>query len=374
LKILYFSRDYTTHDRRFLSALACSGNRIYYLRLENRGKALEDRSIPSGVEQVAWNGGKRPVSWWNGPSLLKNLNKVIRQLKPDLVHAGPIQGPAFLAALIGVRSLVSMSWGYDLLMDAERNSLLRLITRYTLSKSAVLVGDCEAVRRKAVEFGMPEQQMVIFPWGVDLEHFSPADSVLTELEESKTNVFTLLSTRSWEPIYGVDMIARAFIKAARSLENQGKTDLKLLMLGSGSLSPELRKIFLQSGLQDKVHFAGQISATHLPKYYRAASLYLSASHVDGSSVSLLEAMASGCPVLVSDIPGNQEWVKPGLNGWMFKDGDVDGLCQGILTAVENRSRLAEMGKAGRRIVEERADWKQGVSKLMSAYKLAMEQR
>jgi L-malate glycosyltransferase len=374
LKILYFSRDYTTHDRRFLSALACSGNRIYYLRLENRGKALEDRSIPSGVEQVAWNGGKRPVSWWNGPSLLKNLNKVIRQLKPDLVHAGPIQGPAFLAALIGVRSLVSMSWGYDLLMDAERNSLLRLITRYTLSKSAVLVGDCEAVRRKAVEFGMPEQQMVIFPWGVDLEHFSPADSVLTELEESKTNVFTLLSTRSWEPIYGVDMIARAFIKAARSLENQGKTDLKLLMLGSGSLSPELRKIFLQSGLHDKVHFAGQISATHLPKYYRAASLYLSASHVDGSSVSLLEAMASGCPVLVSDIPGNQEWVKPGLNGWMFKDGDVDGLCQGILTAVENRSRLAEMGKAGRRIVEERADWKQGVSKLMSAYKLAMEQR
>ena len=55
--------------------------------------------------------------------------------------------------------------------------------------------------------------------------------------------------------------------------------------------------------------------------YRAADLYLSASHSDGSSVSLMEALGCGLPVLVSDIPGNREWVTDGEQGWLFPDGD-----------------------------------------------------
>ena len=77
----------------------------------------------------------------------------------------------------------------------------------------------------------------------------------------------------------------------------------------------------ESGLEDKVHFAGQVDYVDLPKYYRVAHLYLSASIVDGSSVSLLEAMSCGIPALVSDIPGNREWVVPGRNGWLFPTGD-----------------------------------------------------
>jgi L-malate glycosyltransferase len=371
LKVLYFSRDYTTHDHRFLSALANSSHRIYYLRLENRGKALEDRSIPPEVELVRWKGGRGQFRWQEAPGLLKDFKRVVRQLKPDIVHAGPIQGPAFVAAMGGVEPLVSMSWGYDLLKDAGRNTLWRWATRYTMKKSAALLGDCEAVRRKAVEFGMPEKKIVIFPWGVDLEHFSPPQSALPDHGKSKPDVFTLLSVRSWETLYGVELIARAFIKAARALGGQGKTELRMVMLGSGSLSSELRKTFIQAGLKDRVHFPGQISWVNLPRFYRAADLYLSASHVDGSSVSLLEAMACGSPVLVSDIPGNREWVKSGINGWLFKDGDVGDLCQGILTAVQNRSQLNEMGTAGRRIVEERADWKRNISKLWDAYQLAL---
>jgi L-malate glycosyltransferase len=370
LKVLYFSRDYTTHDHRFLSALARTPHRIYYLRLENRGKALEDRPIPVEVEQVGWTGGKGQVRWQDGPGLLRDLKKVFRQLGPDLVHAGPIQGPAFLAALSGVKPLVSMSWGYDLLMDADRSFIWSWASRHTLKKSAVLLGDCEAVRQKAIKLGMPEGRIVIFPWGVDLDHFSPAAP--SDVEHTDPPVFTLLSTRSWEPIYGVELIARAFVKAVRLLDVQGKNNLRLVMLGSGSLSSEIRKIFVQGGVQDRVHFPGQVSWANLPRFYRAAHLYLSASHVDGSSVSLLEAMACGCPVLVSDIPGNQEWVNPGETGWLFRDADAEDLCQGILQAVENKSKLIEMGQAGRRKVEERADWNRNFCKLLDAYQMALE--
>jgi L-malate glycosyltransferase len=372
LKVLYFTRDYATHDHRFLAALAGTGHRIYFLRLENSGKALEDRPIPGEVEQIGWDGGKGRVRWQESIRLVKALKDVIRQVQPDVVHAGPIQGPAFLAALAGIKPLVSMSWGYDLLMDADRSKMWNWATRYTLNRSAVMLGDCEAVRRKAVQLGMPEKKIVMFPWGVDLNHFKPAELPLHQIEKSQKEVFTLLSTRSWELLYGVDLVARAFVQASRRLRDEGKYDLHLVMSGGGSLATELRQIFVQGGAQDRVHFPGQVSWVNLPKFYQAADLYLSASHVDGSSVSLLEAMACGCPVLVSDIPGNREWVQHGVNGWLFKDGEVEGICQHILQAVENRSQLHGMGQAGRRTVESRADWDRNFNRLLDAYQIAVE--
>jgi hypothetical protein len=67
-----------------------------------------------------------------------------------------------------------MSWGYDLIQDAERNALWRWATRFTLRHSAAMVGDCETIRQLATSYGMPDERIVTFPWGVDLQHFSPA--------------------------------------------------------------------------------------------------------------------------------------------------------------------------------------------------------
>ena len=110
----------------------------------------------------------------------------------------------------------------------------------------------------------------------------------------------------------------------------------------------------------------------LPDYYRSADLYVSASHSDGSSVSLLEAMACGVPPLVSDIPGNMEWVTHGRTGWAFADGDVEGLTEGILKAVRNKDNLNSMGLAAREVVEARADWTKNYPKMIEAYQMAIE--
>src|SRR4030067_3852983 len=173
MRILYFSRDYTPHDQRYLTALAKTNHRVYYLRLEKGPHVLEDRPLPPEIEQVQWAGGKHPVSLYDGLRLCSDLRRVIRQVKPDLIHAGPIQRSAFLVALSGFQPLVSMSWGYDLLIDAERNALWRWATRYTLKRSAAMAGDCDTIRRIAVAYGMPEKRVLTFPWGIDLEHFSP---------------------------------------------------------------------------------------------------------------------------------------------------------------------------------------------------------
>lgn len=360
MRVLYFSRDYTPHDHRFLTALAQSEHTIHYLRLEQRGHPVEVRPLPENIHKMTWRGGKKQVSLKDMPGLYLALKDVLREVNPDLVHAGPIHLCAGLTALTGFQPLVSMSWGYDLLQEAEQNVFWGWMTRFTLQRSRVMVGDCETIRKQATRFGMEDTRIVTFPWGVDLTGFSPGSP-----SQKNSDRFTLLSLRSWEPVYGVDVIARAFVQVARQ-----HPDVSLTMLGAGSQAELIRNIFTEGGVLDRVYFPGQVGQAFLPEYYQAADLYLSASHIDGTSISLLEAMASGCPAVVSDIPGNREWIQPGVNGWLFKDGDPEALADYILQAIEQRRTLAEMGEAARGIAEQRADWQKNFPELLRAYALA----
>lgn len=368
MRVLYFTRDYTPHDHRFLSALAATPHAIYSLRLERRGMQREDRPLPPEVTQVAWLGGQHPVTRWNGLRLVPALRRVLREVRPDVVHAGSVQTAALLTALSGYHPLVTMSWGSDLLKDADRDGRWRWATRYTLAHTSVLVGDCKAVEDKAASFGFPRQRVVLFPWGVDLQRFCPGEEPdLRARFGWPDDAFILLSNRAWEPLYGVDGLVRAFARAARQDDR-----LHLLLLGGGSQAQLLRKVILDNGLLDRVHFGGQVSNADLPRYYRAADLYLSASHSDGSSVSLMEALGCGRPVLVSDIPGNVEWIKPGAQGWLFPDGDEAALEAGMLgAAMLETAQREEMGRAARALAEARADWSRNFPRLLDAYQLAI---
>jgi glycosyltransferase involved in cell wall biosynthesis len=295
---------------------------------------------------------------------------VIQQVKPDLIQAGPIQRSAFLVALTGFRPLISMSWGYDLLHDAKINPFWRWATSYTLQQSAAMVGDCNTIRQLAISYGMPEDRIITFPWGVDIHHFTiptlPGIDCSLIDEPSEDQTFSLLSTRGFEPIYGIDVIARAFVIAARKYP-----DLHLTMLGNGSQSATIRQVFLVGGVYNRVHFPGQVTYTDLPSYYQKADLYISASHSDGTSISLLEAFACGTPAIVSDIPGNQEWVTPGENGWLFPDDDVESLASMILNAIDQRHLLPAMGCNARKLAETRANWENNFPQLEKAYALAL---
>jgi glycosyltransferase involved in cell wall biosynthesis len=372
MRILYFSRDYTVHDHRFLEKLAETDLEVFFLRLENKGYGLETRDLPRGVEEVAWRGGRKSLNLLEMLGLRSDLQAVIRRIQPDLIHAGPIQRCAFLTALTGYKQLVSMSWGYDLLIDAQKNALWRWITRYTLKRSAAFVGDCETVGKLAVHYGMDSEHSVIFPWGVDLDLFqpSPGPSPLRRDLKWDQEEFVIISTRSWAPIYGVKDLVRAYIKALEAVPH-----LRLLMLGEGPEGPEIKSLLKEAGVNDKVHLPGQVARQELPDYYRAADLYLSTSYSDGSSISLLEALACGLPVLVSDIPGNREWVVDkgaGKVGWLYEVGEVEDLTSSIIKAEDHRNDLGEMGTAARKLAEAEANWEDNFPKLMEAYQFAAD--
>lgn len=360
MRVLYFSLDYTAHDHRFLAALAETEHEVFYVRLQRGQHQTEDRPVPVNIRQVLWAGGQKPFAWRDLPRLTLDFRRLVKEINPDLIHAGPIQTCAFIAVLSGFRPILSMSWGFDLMKDVERGRGWRFATGFTLRRSAFFTSDANVTRDKAISYGMPPEKTIVFPWGVDLEHFSPAAT-----GENQPG-FTVFCNRAWEPNYGVDVLARAFVKVARQ-----KPEASLLLLGGGSQGAAIRQILTNGGALEQVTFAGQISQKELPRFYHMADLYVSPAHVDGSSVSLMEALACGLPCLVSDIPANKEWVFEGENGWIFPDGDAEALATKILAAIENRSSLPAIGKNARAVAEERADWKMNFKKLLRAYESAV---
>lgn len=365
MRILYFTERDGPHDQRFLKALAGTPHQVFALRQFD-----VQAETPEHITALSWPEGSPAWfdrrGWERGISQFKTI---LREVQPDLIHAGPVQGPAFIAACAGFHPLVSMSWGSDLLRKAKRSPWMQYVTRFTLAHSDLFFGDCETIAREAFSYGLPADKMVRFPWGVDLEHFSPANGAdggqaLRKALGWEQN-FVILCNRTWAPIYGVDVLARAFVGAVE--END---DLRLLLIGDGPLSEEIHNIL--EPIRSRVSLPGWVDRESLPGAYCAADLFISPSHCDGSSISLLEALACGRPVLVSDIPSNQEWVTPGVVGELFPDGKVEALKEKILQLAAD-SRLEHYGRKARLLAEGSADWQKNFKIMLKGYERAVQE-
>jgi len=364
MRVLYFTEKDSPHDRRFLGALSETAHQVYALR-----QTACSPETPTGITEVTWPGGHPDWSDWHGwQQGQTGLSKLLAEIQPDLVHAGPVQGPALLTALAGFHPLVTMSWGSDLLLQAHRSPWMRHATTYALQKTDVLLADCQTVTDEAARYGFPQERIVQFPWGVDLEHFSPAtgitDGRLLRKSLGWEKHFVVLCNRSWSPLYGVDLLAKAFAGAVKK-----NPDMRLLLIGNGPQADEIHQNLAE--VRDKVRFPGWVSKQRLPGFYCAADLFVSPSHSDGSSISLLEALACGRPILVSDIPANQEWVAPGDAGELYRDGDILSLTEKLLEMAEKRD-LENYGKRARVLAEERADWIVNFNQLLLAYQIAIQ--
>lgn len=351
MKILYVSNQYGPHDRRFLRAIVDCGHSAFFLNLNSDHTYRDRLPLPRNTRLVR---GK--------------IKDVIARVKPDLIHAGPLTTCGYLVAKTGFHPLVQMSWGSDILFEAKRNLEACRRVQTALSQASAFIADCAAVRDAAVDLGFPSNRIVVFPWGVDLRRFTPkgSDEGLRK-RLGWQHAFVLLHMRALEPLYDPAIVVRAFVRAAKQ-----KPELRLLMPGAGSLLPRLKKLVRNSGMAGRVYFTGKVGQIDLPKYYRAANLYVSASKSDGSSVSLMEALACGLPALVSNIPGNREWVQPGKEGRLFPVGDAKTLANKILAMMEKPKELQRMAKQTRVTAQRRADWSLNKSKLCQAHSLALE--
>lgn len=365
MRILYFSRTYTIHDRRFLTALAGSEHEVFFLRLENDPIIRDTRPLPLGVAEVHWDCERNSSSIEGWISLVPALEKILQQVNPDLVHAGPVPTCGFMAALTDFHPLLVMSWGSDLLVQADSSPAWNWMARYALRHSDMLAADCATVSDKASQLvDYPAERIVQFPWGIDLDVFSagPADPDLRQLPGWGNN-FIILSTRSWEPSYGTMWLLQAF-RTAHNINPK----LRLALPGDGSLHGQVMDFVKQNDLSGKIHMPGQLTGDLLAGYFRSADLFVNSSYSDGASISLLEAMATELPVIVTDNASNREWINGTIGGLLAKFGETDALRDALLRmAAMNPQERRSWGAHNRRIVEQRGDWKKNFPLLLKAY-------
>jgi glycosyltransferase involved in cell wall biosynthesis len=366
MRVLFFSRNYTTHDRRFLEKIAASGHQVFFLRLETTDGGFTAEPLPERVCPIEWSGLNEQDSLPEGLlRLAPEFESVLREVKPDLVHAGPVQLCGFLTALVGFRPFALMSWGSDMLVEAYRDGVRNWMTRYCLERADIFVCDCEAVKRAAQKLSdYPEERIVQFPWGVDLNAFSPGEDLLHIRQKlGWQNALIILATRAWEKSYGIEIMLESFAHAYRS-----EPRLRMLLLGSGHATDYVHKFLRDQRLTDVVHCPGVVAEKMLPNYFRSADVYFNCSPSDGTSISLLQALATGMPVVVTDSEGNREWVQDEKNGWLAPAGDAAGFSTGLLRAASlNERRRTEIHGFNLSIARDRADWDRNIDKLLKAY-------
>ncbi len=362
--ILYLSDNVSDHNRRFLREMAASGHEVYFLDFTQQ--ALAEKWLPAGVQKVEL---RQSLSRDAGPSqfaeLQYELQSLLTQLRPDVVHAGPVHTCGYVAGLSGFHPLVVMSWGSDILVDADRDAECRHATTVALNAADGFFCDCQAVRAAAQRYAaISRERIVQFPWGIKPGSFSPrGPSESREKLGFDPDAFIFISTRSWEPLYDTEVLLRAFHRAYQ--QNQR---LRLLLLGDGSMANRVRSLIAECELDRVVVAPGMIARKDLPSWFRTANAYVSCAKSDGTSVSLLEAMATGLPAIVTNIPSNREWIVEGKNGWLGCAGSSEEFSEKLLLAASvSQHDLAAISQQNQEIVAERANWDKNFPKLLGLY-------
>lgn len=364
MKVLYFSDNTSGHNQRFLEKLAQAGLEVWFL--DPTCNRMAEDWLPGEVHWV------RPdqtlprnsdLSTFAG--FLPEFQRMLGDIGPDLIHAGPIQTCGHMTALSGFHPWLLTSWGSDVLFDSQRSSEWKRATQVALSSADAFFCDCDAVRARATQsVDMPDSRIVQFPWGLRKGEFGPVGALPSEAEceiEPGTQVF--ISTRSWEPLYGIDTLLEAF-RQAHGVDSS----LRLLLLGSGSEAKRVRQFLDGHGLSRVVRTPGACVKEDMPKWFRAAHAYVSCAQSDGTSVSLLEAMATGLPLVVTDIPSNREWVAEGRNGWLAPAASAEEFADRLLCAARlSPEQRRSFSERNRLIVEERADWDRNFPRLLEMY-------
>lgn len=268
-----------------------------------------------------------------------------RQRVADAAEGAPIlAGPidTVTLALTGLPHLVGLSWGFDLhRMSAEDRSKVREL--------GGIIIDSPATKAIAADAGLADETITFLPWGVDLAAFTPDGPRWDPAEAGLPgDALIVLSLRAHEPLYRVLDIIEAFPHVLTSAP-----DAVLVVGNDGSLRGELEQAVSRLGIGHAARFLGRMDEAALPALLRRTDCYVSASEIDGSSVTLLQAMACGAPVVVSANAGNAGIVEDGVTGVQFPIGDSSGLASAVVRTLSAGRVGSEAALAW---VRSHADW------------------
>jgi L-malate glycosyltransferase len=366
MRILMVVSCVTAHDGKFVRSLSEAGHTVRIFSFHSKPVPPELPLLPNvSLDFIPLRFMPR-VQRFFPRHLLHRLKHTLRTFKPDILHGGNSWNESYLAALTNFHPFIVVPYGSDVLLDNDRSFMFRRANRIVFSRADWVAPDAEFVKRKIMkDYDFPADRFLILPKGIDVESIArlrPEVRERTRRELGLEGAFVVAMTRNHEQVYGIDVFLKGIAPVLRE-----RPDVKVLMVGGGSLTPSFQSWTAEQGLANRFLWKGRVPQADLLRFLQAADLYVSTSHSDGTSVSLLEAMASSLPVVVTDVPSNLEWITPGSNGEIVPRGDSATLTATLQKAIGAPGRLAGYGQRSLEIVRARGAWTKNFADLLEVY-------
>lgn len=276
----------------------------------------------------------------------------LRAFAPDVVNAHFVPNYGWMAVGAGLRPLVVTTLGSDILTVPQQSPLHRWRTAHVLRRADAVTSDARMLTEAILRFGIAADAVTTVPFGIEAARFAPEPS-------RPDSPVVLFSSRRLEPVYDVGTLVRAWAR----FTNEERARLPLRIAGTGSDEAALRAQAAPLG----AHFVGWLDAAALDRELGAAHIYISTSHSDSTSVSLLEAMAAGCFPVLSDIPANREWVEHERTALLFPPGDDAALAACLRRAAADPALRARAATVNRATVRERATWETNMAAIEALF-------
>jgi len=289
---------------------------------------------------------------------LININKVkrvVNKVRPDILHSYYLTNYALLASLIGFKPLIVTVAGSDLFWEPTRSPLLRLIVKFVLNKATVVHSVAEHMTLRLTQWGVSYNKIITLPEGVARQKFHAIN--VTRRGEK------VISTRNFKPLYNLQLLIEAIPYVVDVLPY-----VKFILIGDGPERDKLIEKAKSLGIYDHIDFHGKVCRDEIPYYLRSAEVYVTTSLSDGTSASLLEAMACGLFPIATDIPANREWIKDGITGYLVPIKDPRILAEKIIIALRNASLRERAKVKNLELIKSKADDEIIIQRLIERYR------
>ncbi len=327
------------------SSLCASKNLKYNFHSVANRKGATERQIKEdekeyGVRLHHIDLDRAPYSLKNIKAY-KQLNKLIKEENIDYIHCNtPIGG--LLGRLAGkkcnVKKVIYQVHGFHFYKGAPKFNWLiyypieKWLARYTDAIITINKEDFDRAKNK-LRLRNNGQVYYVPGVGIDLTPFNREKK--EELRKSfgiKEDEFVVISAGRLDINKNNETIIRAIAKVS---------GIHLLICGDGEERENLIKLSNKLGVSDRIHFLG--NRTDIVDLYKISNAFIMMSFREGLSRSIMEAMASGLPCIVSEVRGNTDLIDNGKNGFLYHSKDVDGIADGIKKLANNVDLCKRMG-------------------------------
>jgi sugar transferase (PEP-CTERM/EpsH1 system associated) len=326
---------------RYRHVIVClAGYSDFHRRIERRDVPLYDIAKPPG---------NSPVMHWK-------LWRLFGRLRPDIVHTRNLATleAALPAALAGVPARVHGEHGRD--MDdldgssASRRRVRRLFKPF-VNRYITVSRDLASYLERKVEVA-PQRITQIYN-GVDTERFHPAAGGRAPLEwpgAAGEGLFVIGTVGRMQQVKDQLTLARAFVALFRNTPGAERR-LRLVMVGEGPLRDAAAGVLQDAGLADYAWLPG--NRNDVPAIMRGLDLFVLPSLAEGVSNTILEAMATGLPVVATAVGGNPELIEHGATGALVAPDDPAAMAAALGLYARDADRCRRHGAAALRAVERR---------------------